>query len=110
MEVIDVKMNEIELLGALKHLLEHQDMVRKSIDRFAQPERAWRAGHQRRSRLRIAAGKKSNVVTLSHQFFGQIRDDAFGSAITVRWNTFIKGRYLCNFHRCNVTSISPSTC
>jgi len=45
MEVIDMKMNEIELVGALKHVLKHQNVVGEGINRLAQPKRARRAGH-----------------------------------------------------------------
>ena len=45
MEVIDVKMNQIEFVRALKDVLEHQNMVGERINRFAQAERARRAGH-----------------------------------------------------------------
>src|SRR5690348_13655900 len=40
MQIVDMKMNNIELLCPLKHLLKHCDVMRKRVDCFSQTQRA----------------------------------------------------------------------
>ena len=89
MQIIDVKVDNIELVSALKHLLKHCDVVRKSVDRFIQTQRARAGGNQLRFRPRIATCKKGHIFTDANEFISQIGDDPFCSAVTVRRHAFV---------------------
>jgi hypothetical protein len=68
-----MKVNNIKLVSALEHMLEHQDLMGKSIHTMhveAQRARACRnkvsLGHG------IAARKKGHLMPLMNQFFSEI--------------------------------------
>src|SRR5260370_20442400 len=104
MQVIDMKMNDVELTRVLENTLQHDEMVgHLALVTFIQTQRPPARRHQPRIRLRISARKERHFVALSHQFFGEIRHHAFRSSIILRRHAFIKRRHLCNSH----TQTSP---
>ena len=79
-QIVDMKMKNVELRGAREDRFELDEMMRHRInDAFIEAERALGASHQARSRDRIAAGKKGDIVSLAHQLLGEIGDDALGT-------------------------------
>src|SRR5260370_20709973 len=99
MQVIDMKMNDVELTRVLENTLQHDEMVgHLALVTFIQTQRPPARRHQPRIRLRISARKERHFVALSHQFFGGIRHHAFRSSIILRRHAFIKPRHLCNSH------------
>src|ERR1700751_6244109 len=99
-QVISVKMKNIELQGLLNHQFQHSDVVSDRIlNLFAlQTQGGPRHGHESCHCLRIAAGKERDFVTLSYQFLGQVRNNTLCSAVEFRRNTFIERSHLSNFH------------
>src|SRR4030095_11504625 len=76
MQIIDVKMNHIELVGVLKHPVEHNQVMRHVINTpLIQPKRAGASGNQSGLRDRVATCEKSHVVSIADQFFSKIRND-----------------------------------
>src|SRR4029079_1236437 len=59
-KIVDMEMNDVELIEALKDLLQQDDMMGKGVHRLAQSERARRDWNQVRGCLRISAGEKGN--------------------------------------------------
>src|SRR6267154_4261257 len=99
MQVIDMKMNDVELARALENTLEHDKMVgHLALVTFIQTQRPPARRHQPRIRLRISARKERHFVTLSYQFLREIRHHAFCSPVIFRRHAFIKRRHLCNSH------------
>jgi hypothetical protein len=97
MDQVDMKVQHIEILGALPDLLEHHDMIGQSIlDPGIEPQSRLGTGDQAGRRLRIAAGEKGHVVTLPHQLFRQKRYDSLGAAVQARWHAFIQRGNLCD--------------
>src|SRR6266487_4564319 len=98
-QVVDMVMNHIELVRALRYLLQHQNVVRHPIDAaIAQAKRAAAWSNEPRSRYRVTAREQSHVVPLANQFLGKIRNDPFGPSIMFRRHTLGKRRYLCDSH------------
>jgi hypothetical protein len=105
MQVIDMKMNDVELRRVMEESFQHDEVVRHLVlTMLIQAQRTRARSDQVRFRLRIAARKERHFVTLSHQFLGEIRHYAFCSSVIFWRHTFIKRRYLSNSH----TLIKPS--
>src|SRR5437764_1970844 len=109
-KIIDMEMNDVELVEALKDFLQQDDMMGKGVYCLAQSQRARGDWNQVRGCLGIATGEKCNLFSLPHELFGQIRDNAFRSAVTVWRDALIERRYLSDFHSCKMTSIFPFNC
>ena len=70
--VVEVEVQEIEFVGALPDLLQHQHVQRVRIaDRAVEPQRPRPRRFELRRCARIAAGKQRHVVTERDQFLGQ---------------------------------------
>src|SRR4029434_7376081 len=94
MQIIDVKMNHIELVGVLKHPVEHHQVMRHVINTpLIQPQRAGASGDQSGLRARasgnqsawrdrVATCEKSHVVSIADQFSSKIRNDPSRPSIT----------------------------
>ena len=71
LQKVDVKVNDIEFMGALADLLQHDHVVREGVLHLGvQPKSHAGAGYEFSSRLRIATGEKRDLVALLHEFFG----------------------------------------
>ena len=58
MQVINMKMNDVEFVGAAENHLEHADVMRKRVDTaFVEPERPGTAANQVSAGYRISTGK-----------------------------------------------------
>ena len=72
MQIVGMKMNDIEIFSPAENVLDHQHMVRQRIHTIRiQPQRPLAAFHQFRVRYRIAAGKQSDIMAEANQLFGQ---------------------------------------
>jgi len=99
MQVIDMKMNDVELGRALEESFQHDEVVRHLVlTMLIRSQRASARSHYVRFRHRISARKKRHIVALSHQLLCEIRYDAFCSPVIFRRYAFIKRRHLCNSH------------
>jgi hypothetical protein len=47
----------------------------------------------------ITAGEEGDFMTLADEFFGEIRNDAFGASVKFRRHTFIQWGNLGNSHK-----------
>src|SRR5262249_13693736 len=99
-QVISVKMKNIKLRGLLNHQFQHSDVMSgRILDLFSlQTQGGFSDGHESCRRLRIAAGKERDFMTLSYQFVGQVRNNTLCSAIEFRRNTFKERSHLSNFY------------
>src|SRR6266568_5941703 len=98
-QVVDVVVNHIELVSALRYLLQHQNVVRHPIDAAIAPaKRAAAWSNKPCSRHRVTACEQGHVVPLANQFLSKIRNDPFGPSILLWRHTLGKRRYLCDSH------------
>src|SRR6266704_6781854 len=90
-QVVDVVVNHIELVSALRYLLQHQNVVRHPIDAaIIQAKRPAARGNKPGSRRRITTCKQGYVMALANQFLSKIRNDPFGPSIAFRRHTLGK--------------------
>src|SRR6266480_4669128 len=68
-KIVDMEMNDVELVKALKDLLQQDDMMGKGVYRLAQSQRPWGDWNQVRGCLGIASGEKCNLFSLPHELF-----------------------------------------
>jgi hypothetical protein len=98
-QVINMKVNDVELVSLLEHLLDQVDMVSQRVDAILVEAQSLRAdGNQTCIGKGVAAGEKRNIVPLTYQFFGKPGDDALRSSIQSGWYAFVKWRHLGNSH------------
>jgi hypothetical protein len=99
MQVIDMKMQDVEIFLATPHLLQHHDVVRQRVsDDRVEPKGNITAPHQLGSRSRIPAGKQCNLMSLANELFRQVRNDPFSAAIESGRHTFIEWGNLSDPH------------
>ena len=80
-----MKMNDVELGEAPSHPVQHRHIVdERVLACLVESQRLFAGRLEQRRGLRIAARKKSDLVTEPEQFLGQIMDDAFGAAVEPR--------------------------
>ena len=99
LELVDMEVQNVEILGALADAIEHQHVVGNGIpDARVEPQRLRHAGHEIGRRDRIAAREQCNLMAERHQLLGQVRDDPLGAAIKPWRNAFDQRRDLRDFH------------
>src|SRR5215813_11151261 len=99
MQVSSMKMNQIELVNVLNHMIYQENFPRHGI--FAAlilPQRTFARRNKSCICNRIPAGKQSHIVSGANQFLSEVRDDPFRSSIVFRRHAFDKWRYLSNSH------------
>ena len=97
-QIVGMKMQDVEFERRSTNFLELLHVVRQRVVHLRQPERLRSASNQFRGGFRIAAGEERHLMSLPHQFLGQIGNDPFSSAIELRRNTFHQWRNLGDFH------------
>ena len=109
MELVDMEVQDVEVVGALAHAVQHQHVIGDRIaDAGVEPQRRGHAGHQIGRRDRIAAREQRHVMAERHQFFGQVGNDPLGAAIKPWGNALHQRRDLRDFHNCLSSGPSPS--
>ena len=99
LKLIDMEVQDVEVVGALAHAIEHQHVIGDRIDDAGvEPQRLGHAGHEIGRRDRIAAGKQGHIVTQRDELFGQVGDDPFGAAIKPWRHALDQRRDLRDFH------------
>src|SRR6059058_365161 len=68
-KIVDMEMNDVELVKALKDLLQQDDMMGKGVYRLTQSQRPRGDWNQVRGCLGIAAGEKRNLFSQPHELF-----------------------------------------
>ena len=96
-----MEMQDVEVVGALAHAIEHQHVIGDRIaDAGVEPERLGHAGHEIGGGDRIAAREQRDIMAEGHQFFGQVGDDPLGAAVKPWRDAFHQGRNLRDFQFC----------
>src|SRR5262245_51059218 len=110
MKLVDVEMQNIELVGALANLIEHQHIIWDRItNRWCEPKRGFCAGHEFSRGQGVAAGKERDLVTLLDELLRQIGNDALGTSVACRRHTFDRGSNLCDSHKFAFPGAKSST-
>jgi len=92
-KIVNVEVDDVKFISdeTLENSVEHHKMMRNLVDATAvEPQGFSAARNQFRRRDRVAARKQSNFVSLLHKLFGQVGNDAFGTAVKFRGHAFIK--------------------
>ena len=80
-----MKMDDVEFFGAPRDAVQHHQVMRKRIlASRIETQGAIARRSQCRLGLRVPTGKQSDLMTLTKQLFGQIRDDPLGAAVKLR--------------------------
>jgi hypothetical protein len=99
--VLEVEVQDVELVRATAHLLEHQrDRGERVADRGIEAQRAPRARDEIRRGLRLAAREERDVVAEPHQLFGEVGHHALRAAVQPRRDALRKRGDLGDLH-CN---------
>src|SRR5215510_7665668 len=107
MQIVDVKVNDVEGRSALEHLFELKHVIsERHLTIRIQAQRGFTWRNQSASSRRIAACEERQLMALFDQFLGQIGNNPFSPAVVKRRNSFVERRYLCNFHNAYHTPIS----
>jgi hypothetical protein len=87
--VVEVEMQHVELVRALTHSFEHRHVQRHGVAHPpVEPESLRPDRLEPGPRRRIAAGEQRHLMPQRHQFLGQPRHDALGTAIKLRRDRF----------------------
>ena len=98
-QVIYVKMNDVEFARPAADLLQHHEMISELISTpMVEAQRARTTSDQLGLSSRIAAGKKGHFMATADQFFGKVRDDALGSTVGLWRHALVERCDLCNAH------------
>ena len=99
-KLVDVEMENIELVGALPHPIEHKHVIGNGVAHVrVEPQRHGGARNEAGARYRVAACKQRHVVTEPDQLVGQIGHDPLRAAVKTRRHALHERRDLRNFHR-----------
>jgi hypothetical protein len=107
MELVDVEVQDVELIGHAAHLVEHHHVMGDGIAHGrVEAQRLGRTGHEPRRGDRIAAGEQRDIVALCDQRVSQVGHDPFGAAIELRRNPFHQRCDLGDLHGSERTVLS----
>ena len=81
LQQIDMEMDDVELVGAPPHLVQHDDMRGDMAADAGEAQPLRHAGNQFRRGLGVAAGKQRHIMTFGDKLLGQPGDDPFGSPV-----------------------------
>src|SRR6266436_8059735 len=111
MQIINVKLDDIELHSALEHMFEHQNLVRQLIYAvFIEAQCTTARRDEVRLGHRVSTCKKRDLMALANQFLGEIRYNPLRTAVILWRHTLKKRRHLSNSHnRIKPSSIRTSS-
>src|ERR1700740_3179654 len=99
MEKIDVEMNDVECLGATRHLVQHHQMVGQRILAIViEPQRLAAGTAQHPFCPGITAREQCDVMPFTNHLFSQIRNDPLRAAIKLWRAALVQWSYLRNPH------------
>jgi hypothetical protein len=111
MKIIGMKVNDVEPRRPLEYLFEHHVVMSKRVEYIVQPQGTLARRYELRCSDRIAACEERDLVSLRHQFFGKVGNDALSTAVSPWRHTFIKRRNLGDFHFGSFVNINaPKRC
>ena len=98
-EVVDVKVQNVELIGSPVDQFQHPCIGRHPVPYARiEPDRLRPHRLELRRSNQSSAGEQGHVVTHTDQFFGEISDHPLGSAVQLRGNRFKQRRNLSDAH------------
>jgi hypothetical protein len=100
LQQIDVKMDDVEFVSAAAYPFQHHKHTGRMIADASQAQALRTKGNQFRGCSGVAARKKRDVVTFSHEFFGKPGNYSFSTSIKTWRNGFGQRCYLRNPHHC----------
>lgn len=111
MDIVEMKMNQVEIRSFPKYILGHDGVMCYGILALRiEPERPGADRHEPGIRYRIAAGEQRHIMAQTHQFLRKPGHDTLGASIQNGWNTFEKRCYLRDSHRFMVTHLVHDPC
>jgi hypothetical protein len=88
LELVDVKVQDVEIVSTFAHSVQHQHVIRNRIAHVpVEPQRRPRATDKASGRHGIAACEQGHVVTQPDEFLRKIRDNPLRAAIEPRRQT-----------------------
>ena len=99
MELVDVEVQDVEIVGTFAYSVQHQHVIRNRIAHVrVEPQRRRRATDKPRGRHGIAACEQGHVMTQADEFLSKIGDNPFRAAIEPRRHALNKRGDLRDFH------------
>ena len=85
MELVDVEVQDIEIVGTFAYPVQHQHVIRNWITHIrVEPQRRRRATDKPRGRHGIAACEQGHIMTKADEFLSKIGDNPFRAAVEPR--------------------------
>src|ERR1051326_7312127 len=101
MQIVGMKMDQVELRPAAIPPVQHRKMMRERVlASLVEPQGLFALRLKICRGPRVAAREQRHVMSEPEQFLGQIKHYALGAAIKLRRAAFVKRTDLCNFHGC----------
>src|SRR5580692_632995 len=98
-QIVDVKMNDVEASAFREQLLEHHSVVGERTSKLGfESKRASAARPELRTRLRITGRKQNDLMPERDELFRQIVNDTLCSAVRLARDAFVQGSHLGNLH------------
>src|SRR5271155_2876303 len=99
MNVVDMRVNQVEVRRLAEYVLHHQDVMRQRIfTLWIEPQGGGTSRHQTRCGDGITAGEQSDIMPQANELFGEPGHNSFSATVQTGWNALVKRRYLCNSH------------
>src|SRR4030088_1496617 len=99
MQIVHMRMNEIEIAGLAEYFFHHEDVMDHWVDAIGIKAQRFSAdGKQPRVSDRVAAGKERDIVAKRYQHLRQPRNNSFRPSVEAGRNTLEKRRDLGYFH------------
>ena len=109
-QVVDVRVDEVELRRSGDQLFDLQDSVCERVADTHLPERSRRRGVQHGRGSGSSGGKERDVMAAFDQGLGQGLDDTLGASVAFGWNAHKQRRDLGDFHRTTSATFSCQEC
>ena len=79
-----MEMDYVKLVGAAKHLLQEQNVMRHLVHAvLVQAQGAWARGNESGLRHRVTTGEEGHLVALADQLFREVGDDPLGPPVVL---------------------------
>ena len=105
-QVVDVRVDEVELRRSGDQLFDLQDSVCERVADTHLPERSRRRGVQRGRGSSSSGGKKCDFMAAFDQGLGQGLNDTLRASVAFGWNTHEQRRDLGDSHRTTSATFS----
>ena len=98
-ELVDMKMEDVELVGHAPHSVEHHHVIRDWVAHVRiEPQRTFTTRNESSSRVRFRTGEECDVMPLRYQRLSEEACYSLRTPIGPRWNTLDQRSDLRDFH------------